>query len=281
MIVGCGEWGFRELPLVEHFRIAEKFGFRYLEFGIGGGQVGRLPEHPTASDVAGLRRLAADHNIETPFCCIENDFTLPDAAEHEVTLDRVLAQLRVAADCGTTHARLFAGFTPSDGMTESTWRQMLDAFAVCDALCAECGMVIAIETHGAISFNPDGSANHVGTPTTDPEGLTRMVQELPPRVGFNYDPGNIKAARPHDTGYGLDIIDSRINYCHLKDWTRKGDGWVAVAIGEDEMDYGTLLARMSFDGVHLIEYEPTHDVEDGIRRSLAHLDRVAPSYRLT
>ncbi|NRA97216.1 MAG: sugar phosphate isomerase/epimerase, partial [Planctomycetes bacterium] len=129
--------------------------------------------------------------------------------------------------------------------------------------------------------NGDGSPNHAGTPTTDPEGLRRMMRDLPPRVGFNYDPGNIKAARPDDTTYGLDIIDSRINYCHLKDWTRKGDGWVAVAIGEDDMDYGSLLARMSFDGVYLIEYEPTHDVEDGIRRSLAHLGEVAPGYRLT
>ncbi len=31
-------------------------------------------------------------------------------------------------------------------------------------------------------------------------------------------------------------------------------------------------------GMHLIEYEPTEDVVDGIRRSLAHLDRVAPGW---
>ena len=92
------------------------------------------------------------------------------------------------------------------------------------------------------------------------------------------NPGNIKAVRPQDPTCCLDVIDERINYCHLKDWRRLGEGWVATAIGEDDLDYAALLGRMSFDGVYLIEYEPTHDVVDGIRRSLAHLDQVAPGW---
>ena len=80
MIVGCGEWGFREMPMEQHFQIAQKFGFKYLEFGIGGGQTGRLPEQPTAEDIASFRALGARYDIRTPFCCIENDFTKLDAA---------------------------------------------------------------------------------------------------------------------------------------------------------------------------------------------------------
>jgi len=281
MIVGCGEWGFREIPLDQHCPLARRLGFRYLEFGIGGGQAGRLPEDPSPSDVAAWTQAVEQHGLVAPFCCIENDFTLPDEAAHTATVERVRSQIRVAADCGATHVRLFAGFTPTPQMTPDHWARMLDAFAVCDELCAELGLLIAIETHGAINFSADGSAVHQGTPTTDPDGLRRLVRELPPRVGFNYDPGNIKAVRPDDEDYCLSIIDSRINYCHLKDWRRRGDGWDAVAIGDDAMDYGPLLARMSFDGVNLIEYEPTDDVEDGIRRSLAYLDRVAPGYRLS
>ena len=105
-----------------------------------------------------------------------------------------------------------------------------------------------------------------------------MLREMPERIGFNFDPGNIKAVRPEDASCCVDVIDTRINYCHLKDWRRQGEGWVATAIGEDQLDYAALLARMSFDGVYLIEYEPTHDVTDGIRRSLAHLDQVAPGW---
>ena len=64
----------------------------------------------------------------------------------------------------------------------------------------------------------------------------------------------------------------------MKDWTRSGEGWRAVAIGDDDMDWGALLEAISFEGVHLIEYEPTADVVDGIRRSLAYLDREAPGW---
>ena len=33
--IGCGEWGFRHLPMREHFEIARDFNFKWLEFGIG------------------------------------------------------------------------------------------------------------------------------------------------------------------------------------------------------------------------------------------------------
>ena len=276
--IGCGEWGFRELPLEEHFRLAGELGFRYLEFGIGGGQPGRLSEQPHAAEVAGLRELGRRHGLATPFCCVENDFTLPEADAHAAMLDKVLEQARAAADCGATHLRVFAGFTALEDMDEACWARMLDGLARTDALCEQLGMAVSIETHGGIRFLEDGAAVHTNTCTTDPQGLARMLREMPARVGFNFDPGNIKAVRPEDATCCLDVIDERINYCHLKDWRRQGDGWVATAVGEDDLDYAALLTRMSFGGVYLIEYEPTHDVVDGIRRSLAHLDRVAPGW---
>jgi len=276
--VGCGEWGFRELPMEEHFQISAELGFVTLEFGVGGGKPGRLSEAPDAQEIAGFLELGERYGVRTPFCCIENDFTLGDPAAHSAELEKVLRQARVAADCGATHVRLFCGFTPLDAMDEARWERMIEAFAASEALCASLGMEIAIETHGAITPLPDGSLAHAETVTTDPESLKRLVRELPPAVGFNLDAGNLKAARPEDERYGLDVIAERINYCHMKDWARDGDGWRAVAIGDDDMDWGALLEAIPFDGVHLIEYEPTEDVVDGIRRSLAYLDRVAPGW---
>ena len=34
--IGCGEWGFRDIPMREHFVVAQQLGFHWLEFGIGG-----------------------------------------------------------------------------------------------------------------------------------------------------------------------------------------------------------------------------------------------------
>ena len=78
MLVGCGEWGFREMPMEQHFEICRDFGFHWMEFGIGGGQLGRLPEQPSKEDIDAFCAMGNNYGIETPFCCIENDFTLSD-----------------------------------------------------------------------------------------------------------------------------------------------------------------------------------------------------------
>jgi sugar phosphate isomerase/epimerase len=273
MKIGCGEWGFRELPVAEHFRVAAKFGFRTLEFGLGGGQPGRLPAEPDAAAIAEFRALAEHSGIATPGCCLENDFTLPDAAAHAAMLSATLRQIEAAQKCGARQVRLFAGFTPAAEVTAAMWDRMLAAFDRADALCADLGLTIAIETHGRITVR-DGAAVHEHTVTTNPDCLRRLLRELPPRVGFNWDPGNLKAVNPADRTCALSLLNGRINYCHLKDWRRVGPGWIACAIGDDDLDYAPLLRDVRFDGVFLIEYEPTHDPEDGIRRSLGYLRKL-------
>lgn len=280
VILGCGEWGFRTRPIPEYFEIATGLGFRHLEFGIGGGWAGRLPETPTAADVAEFRRLAERHAVTTRYCCLENDFTRPDAAEHGAQLRKVLDQLPPAADCGAQVVRLFAGFTPADQMTEPIWGRLLDALSTSAAAAARRGMKIAIETHGAITPLPGGALAHQHTVTTRRDWLARLVREMPPEVGFNFDPGNLKAADPADTRYAADLLAGRVIYCHLKDWRRSGEGWVACAPGDDDIDYGRLLPVRGFEGVYLIEYEPLEDTVEGLRRSVAYLRRVFPTATL-
>ena len=272
--IGCGEWGFRNRPMREHFEIAREFDIKWLEFGIGGNQIGRLSEFPESDEIEGFKSLNQEFGIETPFCCIENDFTLADEKDHLKMLDKVKKQIQAAADCGAKQVRLFAGFTAFEEVSPKIWKRMIKAFADADQLCESLGLTIAIETHGGITFDEEESAHHFNSVSTDPESLIRLLDQLPPRVGFNYDPGNIKAVRPEDKDFCLSIINDRINYCHLKDWTRKGAGWVAVAIGDDDLDYGPLFETMKYDGVCLIEYEPLHDCRDGISRSLDYLQKI-------
>ena len=120
----------------------------------------------------------------------------------------------------------------------------------------------------------DGAAHHVHTVSTDRSSVARLVRELPARVGFNFDPGNLKAVAPADKSFLVDLLNNRINYCHLKDWRHAGTGWLAGAPGDDDLDYGTLLPQLRYDGVYLIEYEPTADVEAGLQRSLDYFRRI-------
>jgi sugar phosphate isomerase/epimerase len=71
-----------------------------------------------------------------------------------------------------------------------------------------------------------------------------------------------------------------VSYCHLKDWRRAGNGWVACAPGDDLIDYSQLLPVPGFEGVYLIEYEPLEDTVDGLKRSLAYLRRAFPGATL-
>jgi sugar phosphate isomerase/epimerase len=278
--LGCGEWGFRNHSIADYFEIATALGSRHLEFGIGGGWSGRLPDAPSPADVAAFRRLADRHAVTTRYCCLENDFTRPDPGEHDAQVRTALAQLPAAADCGAEVVRLFAGFTPAEQITDPIWKRLLAALATCAAAAGRRGMRIAIETHGAITMLPDGSLAHRHTVTTRRDWLTRLVREMPPEVGFNYDPGNLKAADPADDRYAADLLAGRVLYCHLKDWRRTGNGWVACAPGDDTLDYARLLPVPGFDGVYLIEYEPLEDTVDGLKRSLAYLRRTIPAATL-
>src|SRR3954462_2630750 len=51
LTLGCGECGFRNRPIPEWIDLAVSLGFRHLEFGIGGGWPGRLPEEPIPADL--------------------------------------------------------------------------------------------------------------------------------------------------------------------------------------------------------------------------------------
>jgi len=272
--IGVGEWGFRNLPMREHFIIAKKFGFNWLEFGIGGGHPGRLSEAPDDSEITEFKAFVDDFGINTPFCCIENDFTFENVVKHTKMVEKVKSQIQSASACGATHVRLFAGFTPAIDMTDEIWGRMIDAFIQCDELCEKLGLLISIETHGGIEFNDDSSVTHINSVTTDAAYLDRMLRDLPPRVGFNYDPGNIKAVNPNEKMCFLNLLNHRINYCHLKDWTRRGKGWVAGAIGDDNLDYQPIFEQLNFAGVCQIEYEPLEDTEEGIQRSLDYLQGI-------
>lgn len=273
MRVGVGEWGFRDLPFEEHCRIAKKFGFYYLELGIGGEFAGRLSRDMGPADVRRVKDCVKDYGLTAPFVCLENDFTLEDRSALQEMVARTKREIALCHELGATHVRLFTGFELAERMTEERWQWMLEAFREAEALCAALGIEIAIETHGQLTPKGEGFV-HRHTTSTDWGSLQRLLRELPPRIGINFDPGNLKPLGGSPLADYARLFGDRINYYHLKDWKRTGDYWTACGIGDDDIDWDELLDETSYDGVYLIEYEPTLDVEDGIARSLNHLRRL-------
>lgn len=275
--VGCGWWGFRERAFVTHLDSCAANGFRTLEIGIGDEFAATFPMNTDQQQAAEAIAAATAADIKLSFATAENDFSLADPQAHRRMVAHVLAVIDIARLFGVSHLRLFAGFTPAKEVTARLYEQVIDAFQIVNERCMEHGIAISIETHGKITWK-GGVALHENTISTDPHYLERLVRDLPANIGFNYDPGNIKAVWPGEPDCWVSIINERINYCHLKDWVACDGGWVAGAIGDGTLDYGTLLPKIAFDGTYLIEYEPLSDLEDGIRRSLTHLEQLG--YRI-
>lgn len=275
MIVACGEWGLRELRMEDHFQLCKRFGFHYLEIGLGGDVPGRLPEEMSDREISEFISLREKYDIKTPVCVLVNDFTFHDAAAHQKMVDATINQLYPAKKLGAKLVRLFAGFTPANELTEAIWQRLLSALRQCDQVCRELELAITLETHGQVIIS-DNIYHHVHTVSTDLACLKRLVKEIPEAIGFCYDPGNMRAVEPEDERYGLDLINNRINYCHLKDWRPKGDGWYPAAPGDDGLDYAQLLPKMKYNGIFTIEYEPPEDVEDGFQRGLDYLKSICP-----
>jgi len=280
MIVGLGEWGLHERTIEEHCKIAKHFGFRYMELGIGGDFPGRIPRDADQKEIDAVLACLRDYGIRAPFVMLENDFTLEAAAEVRRMIERAAHDIKLSAKLGATHVRLFTGFALAADMTEDRWTRMLQAFVELNALCAQYGMAITIETHGRNTKKNEGFIQE-HTTTTDWHCLERLLRELPAEVGFNFDPGNLKTvAQGRSLTEYAKLIGSRINYCHLKDWKRVDDYWVACAPGDDDLDYDLLLREMSYEGPYMIEYEQTGDIVEGIGRSMHYLRSIRPDLRM-
>ncbi|SMG40916.1 sugar phosphate isomerase/epimerase family protein [Arenibacter troitsensis] len=277
MKIGLGWWGFRELPFEEHLNICNQFGFKILEIGIGDELPSTFSIGLDETVIGKSMSLASRFGIKLPYATVENDFTLTNLEDHNNMIEHVYNAIEQAALFKVSHIRLFVGFMPAEDITNKIYFQVIDAMKRCSQICREYDISISIETHGRI-IHKNGIAFHYNTMSTDPKFLERLMRDLPGNVGFNYDPGNIKAVRPADKTYCLDIINERINYCHLKDWKRKQGGWEAVAIGDGDLDYTRIFEKMKFDGIYLIEYEPVQDLKNGISRSLNYLDNIGVNY---
>lgn len=172
--IGCGGWGFRELPIEEHFRISRQFGFNILEFGIGLDREGWLPAEPEDDYIEWFSSLKAKYSTEVPFMCIENDFTVGDERKHQEGVKEVIRQMHSIYRFGATYVRLFAGFTPAQEVDEVIWKRMISAFEECEHTADKLNQVIAIETHGRITFERD-IAHHTPTVSTDPDCVKRLL----------------------------------------------------------------------------------------------------------
>ena len=274
MKIGLGEWGLRDLPIEEHYKMAQSFSLDCLELGIGGYTPGQIPVGFSDEWVKKLQGYSKKYGVFTPYMCFGNDFTIEDKSVIADKVDEIIADLPSCAAIGVTHIRLFSGFASPEDIVGKRWDLLIDSLNKVAKACDKYNMQISIETHGRLETKGDGVL-HLPTTSTDKDCIVKLLQQTEPNVGINYDPGNLKPVQSGDVIDYLPIIGKRLNYCHIKDWRQFDNGsWIAVAIGDvpyTTIDWKKLFNTIDFDGVFLLEYEQPHDIEDGFRRSLHYI----------
>jgi sugar phosphate isomerase/epimerase len=184
------------------------------------------------------------------------------------------AELRCLSALNVKTVRMFAGWTPAEELTERRWKNAMEALKELDRFALGLDMQIAIETHGTLQDFGAGRI-HFTNLTTRFDLLERLLEEMPARMGILFDPANLRVAGDRSLPDYVKLLNGRITALHLKDWVRNADdSWAAVAIGDADYDWAPVFNALQFDGVALIEYENCSDLAEGMRRSIAYMERI-------
>ena len=273
--IGLAEWGFRDYPLEEHFKLSYDLGASYLEIGCGNeSDIHRLPKNPSINQIIELNRLIQKYGINPSFGAIDGGYSIEDQSQLEQLINNQKVKLKALSQLGVRVVRIFSSWTPLDEMNELKWNNMLSALNELDEFAAKKGMKLAIETHGNVQHYGVGQI-HLPNITTDYLSLERLINKLPPNTGILFDPGNLRIVVERPLKDYVDLLNDHIISCHIKDWKQNSDGsWTAVAIGDTDYDWAPIFKRMKYDDVGLIEYEITSDVIEGMQKSINYLKSI-------
>jgi sugar phosphate isomerase/epimerase len=269
MRLGNAAWGYRETPLEEQLRITSAMGLDLLELSIAGHPNDFLQLDATPEQIAKVKELFAQYNIELSCTSTGSDFTQANKEDNIASMQNVFKVIDICAGLNATWLRIFAGFSPVAEITGERWETMIDCLKKVGDYAAAANIVPVIETHGGVNGYDDG-VEHFYSTSSEPSVLQKMLNELPDTLKINFDPANLYAVGIEHPGDVYKQIRDRVAYVHLKDFVRLPSGhFLPAACGESDMDWDGLMAAMAdYTGPALIEYENVEDVEDGCRRSV-------------
>ncbi len=267
MKLGNAAWGLRQTPLEEQLRLTAAMGLELLELSIGNGADDPLQPDSDSRRIAEVRDAFAAYGVRCDCAATGNDFTCDEAAAELAKVGHVID---VAAAAGCRYLRIFAGFASDASLDAVRRRRMLECLAAVQCRAAASGLVLTVETHGGVAVE-NGVHRYFASATTRCDFWREI---LTTGVSINFDPANLAAVGIGDPAGFFRRFRDRIACIHLKDFRDVPGGVEPVACGEGRLDWDELLPVIrDFAGPVLFEYEPTEDIADGLRRSLAFVRR--------
>jgi sugar phosphate isomerase/epimerase len=171
-----------------------------------------------------MRRKLSDHGLSSIAISAHMDNGDPDAK------DMLARRIRFAAAIG-------ARFAITNSTTIDRRSSLEHTLAANLPLAQQLGVTIALENpaNGTTNLMRDGK-----------EGAAVVAAFNSPFLRLNYDTANALTCKEGNVRPEADIDDALPQVCHvhLKDVVRRESLWRYVAIGEGELDYSVLLAKL-------------------------------------
>lgn len=266
MIYGNAAWGLRETPLERQLEITKKMGLSVLELGIANAP----DDLQIGGDTQSVKALFDKYGIDLICAATGNDFTAGSRAD----MEKIKAVIDMCADMGVKYLRIFAGFSPVQEVTGSRWSTMIECLTETGEYAKTKNVTPVIETHGGVKVYDDG-VEHFHTTSTNIGTLTKMLAEIPPNIGINYDPANLYAVGIDNPDEVYQIIKDRVVYAHFKDFKKLPSGHLKPSYcGDSDMNWEKILRGIGNKNIIAVfEYENTEDIEEGLEKCYDYIQK--------
>jgi sugar phosphate isomerase/epimerase len=213
-----------------------------------------FPQPLTAAEVHKIARRAFLLGLEVAGTAVGNSFCQPPGPERDSNIARVKQWVDYAVDMGAPCLRVFAG-SPPRGVDLATGRKwVIESIETCLPYAEQRGIYLAMENHGGVVSNAEGTLEIVEAIKSD-------------WFGLKWDSHNYTTADPYSD---LAKVAPYAVTTHIKTEVAPGGK-------KQPADYARilgLLRAVNYRGYLLLEYEAAQEPRTAVPLALATLQRL-------
>ncbi|HEX2949888.1 MAG TPA: sugar phosphate isomerase/epimerase family protein [Armatimonadota bacterium] len=242
-----------KLPLREGISTAAKFGADSFQMYTTRGEV--LPENMSKEQRAAFRAFYEGTGMQLSAICADFGLGFVDPAKNEHLIPRMLEQVDLAVDLGTSIITTHIGHVPEE--RNEVWETIRVALNTIGAYAEKKGIVLATETG----------------PESGPvlRALLETLDNNATRV--NFDPANLVMSG-FDLDEAINALAPFIVHTHAKDGYKGPNGKGEAPLGSGDVPWKHYIARLrevGYAGAFTIEREAGDDPIGDMRASIAFL----------
>jgi sugar phosphate isomerase/epimerase len=224
--------------------IARACEFDYDGIEWRGGMQGHVQPGMLASAKRRLRQQCSEAGLIVLAVTTYTTFVSASPAEREANLDELQRYVDLATEVGAAYVRTFVGELPEGTKpTPTIYEHIVDCLHAASEYADSVGVKIAVEPHD----------DFVHSSTVIPI-LSRLSL---PSLQVIWDLGNTFAVGEEPTE-GMDLLNDRIGYVHVKDGKGRATNWQLCALGKGDVPLENafeLLLAKDFQGAFSVEWE--------------------------